>query len=167
MAKDGGDGVMTASELLFTRSQSGAELLEGLIGSATDSILAALYRLSNSRLASALNEAHRRGVSIRLCLNYNDHYEENRAAQMTLISYGIPFRLLGGRGGAGSKMHHKFAVFDRRVAATGSYNWTRESEDLNYENLVVLREPAMAAAFAREFEALWSEGKEAEPGSVG
>jgi cardiolipin hydrolase len=157
---------MEQVEVIFTRSQSGAEALESLISAAKVSIAAALYRLANPRLVSALGRAHQRGVSMRLCLNFNDHYEENRAAQLMLRNHSIAFRLLGGRTGAGSKMHHKFAVIDGRTVAMGSYNWTMESEETNYENLVVLRSPLVAAAYADEFEALWKEGQMAESPSA-
>jgi len=149
---------VTDSEVIFTRSTSGAEAVEGLIRSATSSVVAALYRLSSPRLAAALDEAKAREVFIRICLNDNDHYEENQAAQQTLRSLGIPFRLLHGRSGAASKMHHKFAVIDWRTVVTGSYNWTLESEERNYENLVVLRDRRSVVAYAEEFEALWREG---------
>jgi mitochondrial cardiolipin hydrolase len=153
-----GDSEMEQVEVIFTRSQSGADILEDLMSAARVSIVAALYRLANARLASALGAARQRGVSTRVCLNSNDHYEENRAAQAILRNHSIAFRLLGGRAGTASKMHHKFAVIDGRAVAIGSYNWTMESEERNYENLVVLRSPLVAAAYVDEFEALWKEG---------
>jgi phosphatidylserine/phosphatidylglycerophosphate/cardiolipin synthase-like enzyme len=149
---------VTDSEVIFTRSTSGAGAVEGLIRSATSSVVAALYRLNNPRLTAALAAASNRGVFVRICLNANDHYEENRAAQETLRGLGIAFRLLHGRSGAASKMHHKFAVIDWQTAVTGSYNWTLESEERNYENLVVLRDRYLVVAYAEEFEALWRGG---------
>ena len=147
------------AEVVFTRSASGAAVIERQIRSAANSVVAALYRFSSRRLASALKEARDRGASVRICLNDNDHYDENRAAQATLAGLGIPLRLLHGRAGSGSKMHHKFLVIDGQTTVTGSYNWTPESEARNYENLIVLREPRLAAAYSDEFEALWNEGQ--------
>jgi len=57
-------------------------------------------------------------------------------------------------------MHHKFAIFDRRLVATGSYNWTQSAERANYENLVLLDDPDLVARFVREFQRLWREAKE-------
>ena len=114
---------------------------------------------SSPRLAAALDEARAKDVFIRICLNDNDHYEENQAAQETLRGFGIPFRLLHGRSQGPSKMHHKFAVIDWQTVVTGSYNWTLESEDRNYENLLVLHERSVVVAYAEEFEALWREGR--------
>ncbi len=149
---------MEQVEVIFTRSRSGADALEGLISTARISIVVALYRLANPRLVSALGAARQKGVSVRLCLNFNDHYEENRSAQNALRKHSIAFRLIDGRTGKGSKMHHKFAVIDGRTVAMGSYNWTMESEQGNYENLLFLYSPLVAAAYTEEFEALWKEG---------
>ncbi|HEV2177749.1 MAG TPA: phospholipase D-like domain-containing protein [Terriglobia bacterium] len=154
-----------ATDVIFTRSGSAANVIEELIRQARLTVDAALYRFSNRRLARALGDAAARGVAVRLVLNSNDHYEENRAAQETLRDYGIAFRLSRGRGGPGSKMHHKFAVFDRRWVVTGSYNWTLESEGSNYENLLALGSRRVAVEYSREFEKLWAEGG-ASAGSV-
>jgi mitochondrial cardiolipin hydrolase len=149
---------MDQVEVIFSRSRSAAAALEEIISDAKVSVVAALYRLANPQLISALGAARQRGVSVRLCLNFNDHYEENRAAQAALRSRSIEFRLLGGRTGTGSKMHHKFSVIDGRIVALGSYNWTMESEQRNYENLLLVRSPLVATAYSEEFEALWKEG---------
>ncbi|HEY6292854.1 MAG TPA: phospholipase D-like domain-containing protein, partial [Terriglobia bacterium] len=76
----------------------------------------------------------------------------------TLVGCGIPYRLLHGRSGVGSKMHHKFVVLDGQTVASGSYNWTMESEERNHENLIVLRAPELATAYVMEFESLWNKG---------
>ncbi|MGE3822383.1 MAG: phospholipase D-like domain-containing protein [Isosphaeraceae bacterium] len=52
-------------------------------------------------------------------------------------------------------MHHKFAVFDEKIALTGSYNWTRGAARDNEENLIVSTDPRLVGPFVRAFEALW------------
>ena len=52
----------------------------------------------------------------------------------------ISFRLSSGNRGTESKMHHKFAILDGQTAITGSYNWTVESDEENFENLVILHD---------------------------
>jgi phosphatidylserine/phosphatidylglycerophosphate/cardiolipin synthase-like enzyme len=138
----------------FARGESVAEGITSLLRTTTRSIDAALYRLNHPRLARALEEAVERGVWVRLVVDGNK-YNESRATQELLARAIIPFRLAYGRQGPGSKMHHKFVILDQQTVLTGSYNWTLESEDENYENLVMLDEPQPAEAFAREFEALW------------
>jgi phosphatidylserine/phosphatidylglycerophosphate/cardiolipin synthase-like enzyme len=146
---------MTA-EVLFTRGRSVAGRIEQLVKITGVSCDAALYRFTNRRLARALDEAQKRGVRVRLVLD-RGKYQESETTRRLLATGRFAFRLTHGRDGAGSKMHHKFALLDDSVLLTGSYNWTPESEEQNYENLLVLREPELIAAYRPEFEALWAE----------
>jgi phosphatidylserine/phosphatidylglycerophosphate/cardiolipin synthase-like enzyme len=52
-------------------------------------------------------------------------------------------------------MHHKFALFDRRTVAAGSYNWTRSAAEENHEDLIICNQPQLVAHFAAEFDHLW------------
>lgn len=149
---------MTA-EVLFTRERSVAGRIEELIKGTGVSCDAALYRFASDRLARALDEAQKRGVRVRLVLD-GRKYEETETTRRLLAAGRLAFRLAHGRAGAGSKMHHKFALLDDSVLLTGSYNWTTESEEQNYENLLVLREPELIAAYRLEFEGLWAESSE-------
>jgi len=145
----------SATQVLFTRTTSVAKVIERLIRSAKKSADASLYRLSHPRLALALHDASRRGVRVRLILD-REKYEMTRATRDLLAELRIPYRLMSGRRGRWAKMHHKFAILDDRMALAGSYNWTVESEEENYENLMVLRETHQVEDFIEEFEALWA-----------
>ncbi len=149
------------TEVVFTRAHSAAEVIERLLHETTMSLDAALYRLNNQRLARALDGVARRGIRIRLVLD-RSKYEETRATRQILSNGHLPFRLLCGRQGHGSKMHHKFVLLDDRILLTGSYNWTVESEEQNYENLLILREPEPIRTYRQEFEALWANAEEAD-----
>lgn len=142
-------------QVFFTRSVDVAGEIQSLIRSAV-SIDAALYRLGHPPLVRALSEAARRGARLRLVLD-RGKFQENRLVQEALPESGIAFRLSDGRRTKASKMHHKFAVLNREIVLTGSYNWTEESQEGNYENLIVLREPELAEAYIDEFEALWQQ----------
>jgi phosphatidylserine/phosphatidylglycerophosphate/cardiolipin synthase-like enzyme len=136
-----------------------------LLRATSRSIDAALYRLNHPRLARVLEEAVERGVRVRLVVDGNK-YTESRATQELLARAIVPFRLAYGRQGTGSKMHHKFVILDQQTVLTGSYNWTVESEDENYENLVILDEAQPVEAFTREFEALWTGTERGHPSRV-
>ncbi|MGO9269343.1 MAG: phospholipase D-like domain-containing protein [Terriglobia bacterium] len=145
-------------EVLLTREESIAAKIDRLIGGSRSSIVAALYRLNSKRLGRALQEAAERGVSIRVVLDWTK-YEESEVTREIVANGRFAFRLAPGRKGRGSKMHHKFALIDETIVLTGSYNWTDESEEDNYENLLILREPAVIAIYRLEFEKLWAEAK--------
>lgn len=147
------------AEAIFTRTGSIAEVIENLVSAATTSIDAALYGLGSQRLARALEDAAARKLRLRLIIDGNK-YRQSPGCQRLLAEQGLSFRLAYGREGAGSKMHHKFALLDRKVVLTGSYNWTTASEDRNYENLLILRNPELVGAFREEFAALWGQSSE-------
>ncbi len=147
-------------EILFSRTSSVAETIERFIRKNKSLFDAALYRFNNQRLARVLGEARKRGIRIRLVLD-RTRYGESKATQELLEATGLPFRLVHGRQGPGSKMHHKFALLDEEVVLTGSYNWTLASEEQNYENLLILREPEHIKVYKTEFEALWEAGEKA------
>ena len=54
-------------------------------------------------------------------------------------------------------MHHKFALFDGRLLANGSFNWTRSATRDNDENLVVSDDANLARVFGLQFEKLWQQ----------
>ena len=70
---------------------------------------------------------------------------------------GISVRLSRGYKGDRSLMHNKFAVFDGRLAVTGSFNWTTSADSYNFENAVFISDPAAVARFSEAFERLWSQ----------
>jgi phosphatidylserine/phosphatidylglycerophosphate/cardiolipin synthase-like enzyme len=139
----------------FSRTGSLAKLMEREIRALRQSLDGALYRFNNPALAAALAAAAVQGVQVRLVLD-ESKYRADPVTRSLLHQHQLPFRRLRGRSGSASKMHHKFAILDNRSVVTGSYNWTLESEQENYESLLVLRDPALVQPFRKEFEALWT-----------
>ncbi|MGH9403075.1 MAG: phospholipase D-like domain-containing protein [Terriglobia bacterium] len=149
----------TEPRILFSRSGSVADYIERSLLDARQSVDAALYRLDLPRLARALLEVKRKTLRLRLILDWGKYHQSAESRELVARNE-LPVRLCGGRKDGPSKMHHKFAIIDGRVALTGSYNWTKESELSNYENLVVIAEPRVVANYTREFESLWEIAKE-------
>ena len=143
------------NQTFFTSQDPVAGAIEQLLQEARVSVDAALYRITNPRLARALGNAQSRGLRIRLLLDHNK-YRETAATRELLAENSLPFQTLYGRKGKGSKLHHKFVVLDRHVVLTGSYNWTLESEERNFDHGLVLRDPDLVSAYQQEFERLWS-----------
>jgi cardiolipin hydrolase len=144
----------SGNQTLFTSQGSVAGTIEQLLLEARISIESALYRLTNPLLARALGEAQDRGIRVRLLVDRNK-YRDDMTTRELLEQNSLPFHAIYGREGKGSKLHHKFAVLDSNTVLTGSYNWTVESEERNFDHLTILREPGLVRAYQREFERLW------------
>ena len=143
-----------SSEAVFSRVTNIAERIRELIGETAHSLDAALYRLNNPQLAEALRQSAARGTRVRLILD-RGKYDSDAATRALVAESGLRCRLLRGRVEPESKMHHKFAILDDRTVLTGSYNWTMESQENNFENLLILRDSLRALGYKKEFEALW------------
>jgi len=148
---------LSAADTYFSPGGGVRQHLLQAIREARQQIDVAVYQFTAIELADALVAAKRRGVQVRL-LTDQDKARPDATALRILRAAGVPIRALGVP--EQSLMHHKFAVFDDRLVATGSYNWTVTAERANYENLVLLDEPAVVSRFKREFEKLWREAKE-------
>ncbi len=49
------------------------------------------------------------------------------------------------------KMHHKVILIDRRTLITGSYNYSKNAEENNDENILILRSPEIVRNYTKEF----------------
>jgi mitochondrial cardiolipin hydrolase len=121
------------------------------LASARRSISVAVFSLTCDEIAQALLDAHRRGVRVRLITD-DEQIASTGSDAASLRAAGIPVRHDGSRA---RLMHNKFAVIDGCTILTGSFNWTRSAVLFNDENVLVLRDLAVARAYERQFEAMW------------
>jgi phosphatidylserine/phosphatidylglycerophosphate/cardiolipin synthase-like enzyme len=121
-------------------------------------ILVALYAFTNDDLAWTLITAHQRGVRVYVVLD-RDFDRRNESSKGSLLEReGLTVRRITGAKNQmdNGLMHQKFAVIDRRVLVTGSYNWTHSAEKFNDENILFFREAgALAEEYRKEFFRLW------------
>jgi phosphatidylserine/phosphatidylglycerophosphate/cardiolipin synthase-like enzyme len=131
------------------------------IAQAQREILVAVYAFTHEELARALVKAQQRGVQVQVILDQEFDAANEPSKGSFLQQQGISVRRISGahpvkaEKGAGL-MHQKFAVIDRKVVFTGSYNWTVAAENYNDENLLFFRDAApLAEAYRKEFFRLW------------
>lgn len=133
-------------------------LLEHL-ARATQEVRAAVFTFTRRGVAEALIEAAARGVDVRLKVDADQARDlELMAELMALLRQGRvaveEIRMPSVRYGA--DMHHKFAVVDGRWVITGSANWTKSATSVNWENVLAIESPELAARFRREWERIRS-----------
>lgn len=118
----------------------------------------AIYDLTHADITPAIESAQRRGVDVRIVADQRQSSEPHSEIPY-LQSKGVAIRMSRGYKGNRSIMHNKFAVFDGRLAVTGSFNWTTSADDYNFENAVFISDPAGVARFEEEFELIWGQAK--------
>ncbi len=140
------------AEALFEPRQSCAARLHSLIDSCASRLEICVFTLTDDDLTEAVLEAHGRGVAVRVITDDMKSLDLGSDA-LRLRDAGIALRFDVDP----SHMHHKFALFDRRLLVTGSYNWTRGAARDNHENIVVTDDLRLVTPFCREFDRLWQE----------
>lgn len=118
----------------------------------------AVYSITQPDITTAIEAAHVRGVRIRIVSDEEQSFDRHSEIDY-LRSRGIPVRLSGGFRGKRSLMHDKFAIFDRNLVETGSFNWTTSGTSYNFENIVFIESPAVAKRFSEEFEHIWASAR--------
>lgn len=150
--------------------------LTAFIRAAKQTLDFALYdmRLSDSlraQLVSALRERAAAGVQIRFCYDGDKPIQPNVAAGQDpappgtgvfVQSLGYPWRRIAGM----KLMHSKFVVRDRQSVWTGSTNFTTDAFILMENNIVEIDSPALANAYAQDFEQLWEKENFENTGNI-
>lgn len=132
------------------------KLLIDVIQGAKETLDVAIYSLTYPDIVAAIRDAHRRGVAVRLLTDRIQASGKTQKEALKLLgSAGIPIKINSHSG----LMHLKMTVADRKVATTGSFNYSKAASTTNDEMLVVLRDETVAASFEEAFERAWEDQK--------
>ena len=140
----------TRSEAWFSPDDDCVEAIVSRLEKVRKTAEICVFTITDNRISSAMLDCHHRGVDIRVITD-NDKSEDRGSDITRLDDSGIPVRL----DQTAYHMHHKFAIFDRRLLLTGSYNWTRSAAEVNEENILATAERRLVELFSRQFERLW------------
>ncbi|MFL9148390.1 phospholipase D family protein [Escherichia coli] len=119
------------------------------------------FSFTSPEVVSALINAKRRGVDVKVVLDWKANTGKNtnasRAAMNLLVGAGIPVRTVS----AYKILHDKVIVSDGRHTEVGSFNYSRAADRSNSENvLVVWNDPAVAEKYLNHWASRWAEGAE-------
>ena len=109
------------------------------LDNARSSILMQAYSFTSAPIAKALLSAHKRGVRVEVILDKSQLTEKYSSVKF-LYNSGIPTRI----DAAHAIAHNKVMVVDGETVITGSFNFTKAAEEKNAENLLVIRDKALA-----------------------
>lgn len=123
----------------------------------------AIFSFYSQPIADAVAAAKARGVTVRVVADVSQARRSPQVA--SLVNGGTDLRLSAGRGARGV-LHHKFALLDGEMLATGSFNFSGNAENNNFENQFYSNDGDDLAAFQAEFEAVWAQAHAPAPGEV-
>lgn len=134
----------------FTPKDNCPSVISQLISRARSSLDICVFTITDNRVSEAILEAKASGIQIRV-LTDNDKSNDLGSDIDSLRKAGISVRMDTTR----HHMHHKFAIFDRKLLLNGSYNWTRSASENNQENIVLDSDPGLIRSFQGQFNAMW------------
>ena len=146
--------VETLTSTYFSPGDACMQRLRALCASAKQTLDICVFTISDDRLSGVILDAHKRGVVVRIISDNDKVYDDGNDVRR-LNESGIPVRVDHSE----YHMHHKFALFDGKQLANGSFNWTRTATEHNDENLVVSNDRNLVRSFAQQFEVLWGRYK--------
>ena len=120
------------------------------IASSKDSVDIAMYSFTSRGLFRELLNAEEHGVKVRVVADYEQSSIPSSVVKW-LDGNGIETRIYN----KGITLHDKFAIVDGALVMTGSYNWTKNADTSNRENLVFISDRAIAKQYEDEFFRLW------------
>ena len=137
----------------FSPNRGGAQTVIGFIDRCERTIDAAVYCITHDDISDDLIRAHQRGVVVRVIT------DKTQAAgrwsdDEKLEEASIPLKR-GGYHWRGS-MHNKFIIGDDSAIGTGSFNWTKNADQKNAENFVIIRLRYVVKEYQEEFNKLWN-----------
>lgn len=146
-APDDHQGIVEAH---FTPQHNAVSRIESLFRTARRSVDICVFTITDDRLSSAIIKAFKQGIKIRIITD--DEKSHDRGSDIDQFFHtGIPIRTDHSE----HHMHHKFAIFDKRLLLTGSYNWTRGAARSNQENFLIIDHPTLIKSYQETFERLW------------
>lgn len=141
----------TPTQVCFSPQGGCTEAIISQIDKAKTEILVQAYSFTSAPIAKALLNAHKRGVKVETILDKSQRREKYTSATF-LANSGIPTFIDDRHAIA----HNKIMVIDKETVITGSFNFTKAAEDKNAENLLIIRNKALAKIYMEN----WHKHKE-------
>ena len=117
------------------------------IGNAQQSIHFMAFSFTQDSLGNAMRKQFKSGVDVRGVFEEKQISQHSEYELMKAEGLGVVLD------SSKSLMHHKVIVIDAETVITGSYNFSKNAEERNNENLLIIKDnPEIAATYLAEFD---------------
>jgi phosphatidylserine/phosphatidylglycerophosphate/cardiolipin synthase-like enzyme len=137
----------TPTQICFSPKGGCTEAIISQIDKAKSEILVQAYSFTSAPIAKALLNAHKRGIKVEAILDKSQRREKYTSATF-LANSGTPTYIDDRHAIA----HNKVMIIDRETVITGSFNFTKAAEEKNAENLLIIRNKALAKIYIENWE---------------
>lgn len=144
--------------IIFGPEDNGIDHLSRLVSEAKKEIRFMAFSYTHDTLGQAMAEASRRGIYVSGIFEKRGSMTEYSEMNLLHCDTSAVVRIDGNP----RTFHHKVIVIDGRTVATGSFNFSKNANKNNDENMVLIESEEIAASYLYEFDRRWSEAEETE-----
>ena len=137
----------TSIQVYFSPDGGCTDAINKVLGQARQEILVQAYSFTSAPIAKALLDAHKKGVKVQVILDKSQRTQKYSSATF-LTNAGIPTYIDAKHAIA----HNKIMIIDRETVITGSFNFTKAAEEKNAENVLIIRDKALAKVYIENWE---------------
>ena len=116
------------------------------LGRAKRLVLVQAYSLTSAPISKALLDAHRYGVKVEILLDKSQKTDRLSSADV-LAGGGIPIKTDPAHAAA----RNEVIIIDAEIVITGSFPYTKTAEEQNAENLLIIRNRAVAETYIKNY----------------
>ena len=135
-------GPLPPIDIYFSPKGGAADAVVRALDAAKQTVFVQAYSFTNKAIAEALLHAHQRGIVVHVILDKSvikDRYSEADFVANSGISVLIDAKH--------PIAHNKIMIIDGEVVITGSFNFTKQAEEHNAENLLVIHDRGLAERY--------------------
>lgn len=140
----------TPINVFFSPEDNIERIIRKRIRKARKSLHFMMFTFTSDVLGEEIIRSFQRGVKV-YGIFEKDGTGSRYSEYVKMKLEGIPVRFDSNKG----KMHHKVLILDERIVITGSYNFTKSANRVNDENILIIDNSTIAAAYLKEFYRLY------------
>ncbi|CAN7950612.1 phospholipase D family protein [Rickettsia endosymbiont of Ixodes pacificus] len=130
----------------FTPPSGCSKVITAIIDKASSSIYVQAYGFTDVDIADSLIAAHKRGVQVKILLDKSNLY--SKYSKLSKIkSAGIDVLIDKVPGIA----HNKVMIIDEYTVITGSFNFSKNADYKNAENIIIINDPIVARQYLQNW----------------
>lgn len=142
-------------EVYFSPDDGVALRIINELSKARRSINFLAYSFTSDPIADEILKRSKAGVTVRGVFDESQNVSNRGGEYDRFKKAGLDVRIDGISG----LLHNKVFIIDEKTVITGSYNFSASAENRNDENIMIIRDPAIAAQYLEHFETVYATGK--------
>lgn len=139
----------------FSPDDGTAKRINELLNNASESIHFLAYSFTNDEFGQILIQKAANGLEISGVMEEEQANSNQGTEYDPLSQAGIDVRLDGNP----ELMHHKVFIIDGKVVILGSYNFSKNAEENNDENTLIIFDQAIAELYLSEFQRIYEQSQ--------